>query len=1101
MRYLLFSFFLFIASGSLGQINQKGLPIIRNFSPEDYDASDQNWAAVMDHRGIMYFGNNSRGVLEYDGRSWRRIPVVNDAIVRSLAVDSIGTVYVGTIGDFGYLSPSAEGKLEYKSLVSSIADSIGTFSDINRIHNYKGKIYFYNRNYIFIYNGVTVNTLDINPNREYYNLFSFVANNKYYIGSFRLGLRQLIDNKTIIAPNGDFFKGKDIIGITEHSNNQINVVTNDGIYRYNQESGSITEITKNNSFYKRSLEDAFAYHAIPMYNSSIGISYIYGDQFSFAKIDSSSQPIYLLNKSNGLLDETVAFAYQDTSNKKQNPLWLPLNVGIARVDIHSPINRFSEESGLRGAILNLTSYNGKLFVLTMSGVYYLDKDKNGLAHFKQIPDINISAWSSLIFKNPKTGKEHFLIGTTHQGIFEITNNYRAINISNSDEFKGKLEHIAYSLTQSKKNPSEVYIGMGGSLAAMKWENGTWKNIGEIEKSELNREYRSLAFTSSNVLWLGTYINGISRIDLDNNLEVNHYGINDGLHALLNNYVFKVDDKVYFGTGKGVYHFNEETKIFEPAILPGLNSTIEGRGVYRIDRYKNGYALACYNNSDDKWVELVLPHDNNTDLIIRQPFKSLPNRAIDAVFTDSNGILWIALSNELYSFDESINRNYKDKFNALIRKVTTKDDSILFHGTFVKVADDGRLITSKTQQPKQIPTLSFKFNNITFDVASSFYEKVEYTEYSWILVGYEKTWTRWTTVPMPIYTNLSEGSYTFKVKARNVYGVESSVAEYSFSINPPWYRSILAIILYVILLALLIWGIVVYNTRRLIEEKIRLEQIVKERTAEVVAQKEELEVQRDKIFEQNEEIKSSINYASRIQNALLTPKETIDEIFNDYFILFLPRDIVSGDFYWHAQIGSRKICVISDCTGHGVPGGFMSMLGIAFLTQIMAKGDRLSASQILDQLRVMIITSLHQTGKSGESKDGMDLALYIIDTETETIEFAGANNPMVIVRDNEIIQIKGDKMPIGIHIKCDSPFTNNVMEYKKDDVIYTFSDGFADQFGGPSQRKFMIKNLKELFLEIHSKPMDLQKDILYKTLQEWQGSTPRIDDIVVMGLRL
>lgn len=178
-----------------------------------------------------------------------------------------------------------------------------------------------------------------------------------------------------------------------------------------------------------------------------------------------------------------------------------------------------------------------------------------------------------------------------------------------------------------------------------------------------------------------------------------------------------------------------------------------------------------------------------------------------------------------------------------------------------------------------------------------------------------------------------------------------------------------------------------------------------------------------------------------------------------------------------------------------------MLGIAYLNQITAKSEKFTASQMLDQLRSMIISSLHQTGKMGESKDGMDLAVYIIDTDTGMLEFAGAYNPLVIVRDNELIQIKGDKMPIGIHIKCDTPFTNNMMEYKKGDVIYTFSDGYSDQFGGPSGRKFMVKNLKELLVKIHHLPMDEQKELLLQRLNSWQGNTSRIDDIVIMGVRI
>jgi len=194
-------------------------------------------------------------------------------------------------------------------------------------------------------------------------------------------------------------------------------------------------------------------------------------------------------------------------------------------------------------------------------------------------------------------------------------------------------------------------------------------------------------------------------------------------------------------------------------------------------------------------------------------------------------------------------------------------------------------------------------------------------------------------------------------------------------------------------------------------------------------------------------------------------------------------------------------VAADCTGHGVPGGFMSMLGIAFLNEIVNKSKELHSNEILNQLRQQVIHSLHQTGKSGEAQDGMDVSLYILNHEEKKLQFSGANNPLIIIRNDEIIEIKGDKMPIGIHTRADEPFTNHEIELFEGDVVYSFTDGYQDQFGGKRGKKFMSKNFKELLLKMHKKPMDKQKEILEKTLNEWQGSFERVDDILVMGVKI
>ena len=236
--------------------------------------------------------------------------------------------------------------------------------------------------------------------------------------------------------------------------------------------------------------------------------------------------------------------------------------------------------------------------------------------------------------------------------------------------------------------------------------------------------------------------------------------------------------------------------------------------------------------------------------------------------------------------------------------------------------------------------------------------------------------------------------------------------------------------------------------------------------------------------------------------MLSPEETVNAVFPDNFILYLPRDIVSGDFYVITQVGNKKISVVADCTGHGVPGGFMSMLGMSSIAEIINKNaNNLQSDVLLNQLREKIIRSMHQTGDVGTSKDGMDLALYILDETEMTLDYAGANNPLVLIRDGEVIHLKPDKMPFGVYIKGNLPFNSQKMEVRKGDCLYTFSDGYADQFGGHDKRKFMSKNLRALLLEIHQKPMAEQRDILERTLSDWHGINPRIDDVVVMGVRI
>jgi len=259
-------------------------------------------------------------------------------------------------------------------------------------------------------------------------------------------------------------------------------------------------------------------------------------------------------------------------------------------------------------------------------------------------------------------------------------------------------------------------------------------------------------------------------------------------------------------------------------------------------------------------------------------------------------------------------------------------------------------------------------------------------------------------------------------------------------------------------------------------------------------------QKEKIEYQQRELEESLRYAGSIQSALLPSERLIKRVFPESFILFKPRDIVSGDFYWVQKRNSVIAVAAVDCTGHGVPGAFMSILGISFLNEIVHKCIP-KANVILNRLRENVMKTLHQTGERSEHKDGMDLALCVIDIDKKELQFSGAFNPMYLIRNEELIEVRGDKMPIGIAPLEEKAFTNKTMDLLREDQIYIFSDGFADQFGGPDDRKFRYRPFKELLLGIHKQNMEKQKSLLDKKFNQWKGELEQVDDVLVIGLKI
>jgi serine phosphatase RsbU (regulator of sigma subunit) len=259
--------------------------------------------------------------------------------------------------------------------------------------------------------------------------------------------------------------------------------------------------------------------------------------------------------------------------------------------------------------------------------------------------------------------------------------------------------------------------------------------------------------------------------------------------------------------------------------------------------------------------------------------------------------------------------------------------------------------------------------------------------------------------------------------------------------------------------------------------------------------------KNKVELQKIEHAQSLKYASYIQKAILPPESMLARFFPQHFLLYIPRDIVGGDFYWISKKGPMVYLAVADCTGHGVPGAFLSILGISFLHQIIDRYDCYTASGVLNSLREFFMKSLNQTGSENEQKDGIDMGFCIIDSETKTLQYAGAFNPLYIIKKgNQLIEIAGDKMPIGIAADSENSFTNHIINLDVGDMIYLFSDGFVDQFGGPFGKKFKYRPFRNQLLSICELHVEKQKLFLVEALNSWKGKLPQLDDILIFGFR-
>ena len=1059
---------LFTCTLTYSQMNADGIPFIKNYDLSLYKAGETNWSIAQDDQGVMYFGN-SEVVLEYDGQNWEQIPVPGQDFIYSLATGSDGRVYVGGVDDFGIIDVAAGGKKVFKSLKDLVSDSIQV-DRVWKIYFDESNVYFCTGKYIHKFSPARNVIESIKLNTK--NFWTFMIDGVFYTSNYEQGLLVYKNQKFELVKGGEYFKGKDIFSLLKWSEDEFLIATHvDGLSIYNIKTGEVSDINnrKTGQITSQLLKDAHVYKGIKLNGEYFAYATMHNGVFVINKL---GEIVLHLNEKNGLLGNVATNVYY--TGNQEGMLWTTLTSGISSINFGSPVREFSPLYGLEGSIYGLTEYDGNYYVGSMAGVYKMIEDNEKGVSFNKIKETDGHIIYSLVNYKTPDGKEILIVAST-KGVYVIKND-RALPLD--------LKSEATVILPSKVNPNIIYVGTASDIRKLNYENG--QIIADTVNKLGSKGYvLSIVEDKNGNLWSNT---------LSNRQSIGNNGESKDLPETIKDKdgkFFGLNGEVYFSSDEQIYKFNFDENDFEkyePLSKLYIKKSIKLKNFYELT---DTSGLIFYDKEQVLKSEL-LTYSNGEWIIDSTEYRIIPSMTINSAYQDDKYLLIGGQNGFFVVNNEKIKPKYD--FNALIRTIQIDRDSLIYNGAM------NYFQTESTESQNIIfanEPISYNLNNIAFTYSGVFFEREEDMVYRSWLEGFENQYSNWAPDIERTYTNLKEGTYKFRVKAKNIYGVESREAIFEFEILPPWYRTWWAYMIYLVIAFVIIRISISLYTRKLQEDKKRLEKIVEERTAEIVEKNERIE-------KQNIAITDSIKYAKRIQNAVLPDKQT-SELF-EYFIYFKPKDIVSGDFYWvsHLEKQNRLLVVAADCTGHGVPGAFMSMLGTSFLNEIVAKLDVVHAEDVLNLLRENVITTLSQGIKSEEEekqKDGMDMALASIDLKTLTLEYSGANNPLVLIRDGELIEYKPDKMPIGAYVKQHIPFTRKEIELKKNDIFYIFSDGYVDQFGGPRGRKYMKKRFKEYLFSIHEKPMAEQRQLLSEEMLKWMDGQEQIDDQIVIGMRL
>lgn len=1099
------------------------------------------YCVTQDSKGFLWFGTEE-GLAKYDGYEFKiythdpkdSMSISNDYIL-SICESHDGNIWLGTYGGLNKFDPQLEKFTYYKhdpSDSTSISNNyiwaiieghknnlwLGTYDGLNKFNPNTGRFTHYkhkagdetslSNNYVWaIHEGQT---------------------GEIWVGTYE-GLNRFDPAKEIfhhykhIPGNESSISHNDVRAIYEDMAGNLWVGTYGGLNKFDFETET----------FKRYIHDPNDPHSLSdnqvrtittdnlnalWVGTANGLNRLANTNGKFLHMQSDKQD------PNSLSSNDILSLFED----KFGTLWIGTSKDMNKFD---PINeKFlhfkknpEKEQTLAGN--NVTSIfedqNDNIWIGTSQGLSKYNPSKNTYTNYKNNPRNPFSLSYDYILSITQDKDGIYWIGTYGGGLnrfnpqsgrfFAFYNNPMNPQSISNDKIWAIFE-------DSEKN---LWIGTYGGLNKFNNVTGEFTTYQHDPNDTLSisNNYVLSFCEEGNTLWIGTD-NGLNKFNKNDKTFQSYLHIQGDTTSISNNTVWSIykdkNSMLWLGThGGGLNLFDPAKEEFKHWLeKDGLSDNI----VYGVLGDSKGNIWMSTNNGISKFIpkyssgEIIGGNFRNYD--ISDGIQGMEFNG-GAYFKSDDGRIYFGGNNGFNAFfPDSVKDNTIPPevvitgfkiFNKKVKILKNKDEN----NSNKIITKDGEYYLPRSIAFIDQLSLSYKENVFSIDFAALHYSLPENNRYAYRLEGLEKNWNYTHDKRTANYTNLDPGSYTFSVKAANCDGTwNEEGTSLEIYISPPFWQTWAFRIGVVIFLLAGIYGYIKYRERKIQKQKKVLERMVAERTYELEKQKEKIEEhkgkiekQRDEITKKNKNITDSIKYALKIQQAILPPDERVAKYLPDSFIFYRPKDIVSGDFYWLREKDGSILFAAVDCTGHGVPGAFMSIVANNLLNQAVNENRLEKPSDILNFLDKGVNETLGQNIEDSYMKDGMDMAFCRLNKESMKLEYAGAYNPLYLIRNKEIIQYKADGKSIEVsQSQKIKTFTNNTIQLIPGDIIYIFTDGFVDQFGGPNRKKYLKKRLRETLLRIHQFPLQKQKEALERTFKQWKGKNEQIDDVLIVGVK-
>lgn len=835
MMFSVFMCFTMLAQESTVQVKEIGTPFINSYSPESQGAHQQTYSIAQSEDGILYFGNVT-GILEFDGQRWHVDRTIAEDAFKDVAAGRDGRIYGVTKSEFGYLYPDQTGELAFQSLKDQAPELFNKNGTLIQVEAIGDQIVFKARQSLLVYDIHSEAASLISTNTSFSG--GSKVGDSFFLFEQGKGLMSLRQNRLVPVVGGEAMRELGVRHVLGFRSGELLIVTSDySLYRF--KSGELkpwqTEVgeflRKERIYSATSISDSY---------------FVFGTQNAgIVIVDKSGRLIQKIDKTTGLHDGLV----EDLMVDKDGNLWAAQYGAISHIILNSPISSLDERHGIDGYVLYFARHNKTTYVSSMKGVFFKEDKKpwqqlGAYKPFQPFPGLSDITW---MFIN--AGDDFFAAGD--QGLFQINGN------QSESIFRGERLWASAVFQEGR----QIITGsVEGNLFLAEKNNGKWKHQGKI--TGFNHQMDFLATADDGNLWMTDSGSGVFKILLnaekDSVLSIRSYGVEDGLPEVQRNRVFRHKSGLVFATAKGIYTYNSENDRFEPA--EQFNKLVQDDYVFRFIETKNGNV---YASLDPGGKALLIQKGKEFDLD-PTAFSRIAGHNSEYVSGFGGDDLWIGSSGIRHYQHDFLGRAEVD-FYAHIRsvRVSNKNDSLVFGGA----------------GSQETIELNPGENALDFTYSATSYDEINRLEFQSYLQGTEKDWSAWTSKPGRNYTNLPHGTYTFRVRARNLYGEISVEDAYTFVISTPWYLTLWAYLVYVVLTAFAVWGGVKLYVRRLKEEKIQLELAVAERTQLILRQKEAAEKDKELIQQQADRLKELDKIKSRffanISHELRTPLTLIN----------------------------------------------------------------------------------------------------------------------------------------------------------------------------------------------------------------------------------